>query len=144
MRDRKLSLPAHVASLAPRDLADARRLAAAVPAGANAVEYRLDGAPERFPPAALADVDPRPVIVTWRSVREGGHFDGSLEEYRGLLREAYAAGAIVDVEQESGFAASPELPDRGRVVVSTHLPFGLRAGWESLLSAMRETRPLRM
>ena len=142
LKETRLSLPAHVASLAPRDLADARRLVAAVPGRAAAVEYRLDGAAERIPPGALVELDPRPAIVTWRSAREGGHFDGSLEEYRGLLREAYAAGAIVDVEQESGLAASPELPDRGRVVVSAHFPFGLRAGWESLLSAMRETRPL--
>jgi shikimate dehydrogenase/3-dehydroquinate dehydratase type I len=142
LKETLLSLPAHVASIAPHDLAEARHLVASLPGRATAIEYRLDGATERIPPGALVELDPRPAIVTWRSVREGGHFDGSLEEYRGLLREAYAAGAIVDVEQESGLAASPELPDRGRVVVSAHFPFGLRAGWESLLSAMRETRPL--
>jgi shikimate dehydrogenase/3-dehydroquinate dehydratase type I len=131
-----------VASLAPRDLADARRLVASVPARASAIEYRLDGAVERIPAGALVALDPRPAIVTWRSVQEGGHFDGSLEEYRGLLREAYAAGALVDVEQESGLAGSAEFPDRGRVVVSAHFPFGLRNGWEALLSSMRETRPL--
>jgi 3-dehydroquinate dehydratase type I len=131
-----------VASVAPRDLADAGRLVASVPARASAIEYRLDGAAERIPAAAVVALDPRPAIVTWRSVREGGHFDGSLEEYRGLLREAYAAGAVVDVEHESGLAASADLPDSGRVVVSAHHPFGLRDEWEALLSSMRETRPL--
>jgi shikimate dehydrogenase/3-dehydroquinate dehydratase type I len=142
LKETRLSLPAHVASVAPRDLADARRLVASAPRRASAIEYRLDGAAERIPAGVLVGLDPRPAIVTWRSAREGGHFDGSGEEYRGLLSEAYAAGAIVDVEQESGFAGSPEFPDRARVVVSAHSPFGLRAGWESLLSAMRETRPL--
>ena len=142
MKETRLALPAHVASLAPRDLADARRLVASVPGRASAIEYRLDGAAERISADEVVGLDPRPAIVTWRSVREGGHFDGSLEEYRGLLREAYDSGAIVDVEQESGLAGSADLPDRGRVVVSAHFPFGLRNGWEALLSAMRETRPL--
>jgi shikimate dehydrogenase/3-dehydroquinate dehydratase type I len=131
-----------VASLAPRDLADARRLAASVPARASAIEYRLDGAAERIPAGAVVELDRRPAIVTWRSVREGGHFDGSLDEYRELVRGAYSAGAIVDVEHETGLAASSDFADRGRVVVSAHFPFGLPAEWESLLSAMRRTRPL--
>ena len=131
-----------MASLAPRDLADARRLVASVPARASAVEYRLDGAAERVPAGAVVDLDPRPAIATWRSVREGGHFDGSLEEYRGLLREAYAAGAVVDVEHESGLAGDSALADRGRVIVSAHHAFGLPGDWEARLAAMRETRPL--
>ena len=139
MRDRTLSLPAHVASLAPRDLADARRLAAAIPVRANAIEYRLDGAPEKIPATALADVDPRPVIVTWRSVREGGHFDGSAEEYRRLVSDAAAAGALVDVEHASGLADDRTLVDRRRLLVSSHFPFGLPPDWEARLTAMRQT-----
>ena len=139
MRDRTLSLPAHVASLAPRDLADARRLAAAIPARANAIEYRLDGAPEKIPATALADVDPRPVIMTWRSVREGGHFDGSAEEYRRLVSDAAAAGALVDVEHASGLADDRTLVDRRRLLVSSHFPFGLPPDWEARLTAMRQT-----
>jgi 3-dehydroquinate dehydratase type I len=142
LKETRLSLPAHVASIAPRDVADARRLAATVPEGADAIEYRLDGAVEAIPSAAVVDLDPRPAIVTWRSVREGGHFGGSLEEYRGLLREAYAAGAIVDVEQGSGLSGSAEFPDRQRVVVSAHHPFGLPGAPAPLLAAMREARPL--
>ena len=80
--------------------------------------------------------------MTWRSVREGGHFAGSLEEYRGLLGEAYAAGAVVDVEHASGFAGDSALADRGRVIVSAHHPFGLPADWETRLAAMRESRPI--
>jgi len=53
LSEKRLSLPAHVASIAPRDLADAKSLVARVPAGATAIEYRVDGAAERLPPAAL-------------------------------------------------------------------------------------------
>ncbi|HEX9303938.1 MAG TPA: type I 3-dehydroquinate dehydratase [Thermoanaerobaculia bacterium] len=138
MRDRPLSLPAHVASVAPRDLADARRLAAAVPAKATAIEYRLDGAAEKIAPATLAEVDSRPVIVTWRSVREGGHFDGSPEEYRRLVSEAAEAGAIVDIEHSSGLADRPDFVERRRLLVSSHFPFGLPPDWEARLAAMRQ------
>lgn len=139
MVDTELSLPAHVASLAPRDIADARSLVARVPAGANAIEYRLDGAGDRIPAAALVGLDPRPAIVTWRTAREGGHFEGSAEEYRRLVVEAYRAGAIVDIEHASGLAGDAALADRRRVIVSAHFPFGLPADWETRLAAMRET-----
>ena len=89
MKDRPLDLPAHVASLAPRDLADAKRLVASVPPRASTIEYRLDCAAERIPARELVGLDARPAIVTWRSVREGGHFDGATEEYRRLVLEAY-------------------------------------------------------
>jgi 3-dehydroquinate dehydratase / shikimate dehydrogenase len=142
LSEKRLSLPAHVASIAPRDLADAKSLVARVPAGATAIEYRVDGAAERLPPAALIALDRRPTIVTWRSVREGGHFTGSIEEYRRLVLEAYAAGAIVDVEHASGLAEAPGLADRERVLVSAHFPFGLPGDWESSLAAMRGARAL--
>ncbi len=126
-----------MASLAPRDLAEARRLVASVPPRAGAIEYRLDGAAEAIPPARLLELDPRPAIVTWRSAREGGHFDGSPEEYRRLVREAYAAGATVDVEHASGLASDPALADRRHVLVSAHFPFGLPGDWAARLAAMR-------
>lgn len=115
-----------MASLAPRDLADARRLAALVPRQAGALEYRLDLAGEPIPAAALLALDPRPAIVTWRSAREGGRFDGSREEYRSRLEEAHGAGAVVDVEHASGLLSEPGfLSERARVVVSAHFPFGI-------------------
>jgi 3-dehydroquinate dehydratase/shikimate dehydrogenase len=140
--DRPLALPAHVASISPRDLADARDLVARVPARAGAIEYRLDGAVDPIPPAALLLLDPRPVIVTWRTAREGGHFEGSAEEYRRLVLAAYADGAIVDVEHASGLASDPDLADPRRVIVSAHFPFGLPDDWEAILAGMRETGAL--
>jgi 3-dehydroquinate dehydratase/shikimate dehydrogenase len=140
--DRPLALPAHVASISPRDLADARDLVARVPARAGAIEYRLDGAVDPIPPAALLLLDPRPVIVTWRTAREGGHFEGSSEEYRRLVLAAYAAGAIVDVEHASGLASHPDLADSRRVIVSAHFPFGLPDDCEAVLADMRQTGSL--
>ena len=125
-----------MAALSVRDVEEARRLLAAVPPRASAIEYRLDGAPA-IPPAALVALDPRPAILTWRTAGEGGGFDGSTEEYRRLVIEALAAGAIVDVEHASGVAADPALGDRRRVIVSAHFPFALPADWRERLGSMR-------
>ena len=122
--ERTLPIPALIATLAPASFEDARRLAALVPAGANAIEWRLDLAPGRISPRALLDLDPRCAVVTCRTVREGGKFDGSPEEYRRSVRSAYDAGATVDVEIESGLLGDADfLPDRRRVIGSRHGPF---------------------
>ncbi|HEY7113712.1 MAG TPA: type I 3-dehydroquinate dehydratase [Thermoanaerobaculia bacterium] len=138
MSERIVPFPSYVASLAPRDLDDARRLVAQVPPKAIAIEMRLDRAAAPIPVARLLELDPRPVIATWRTHAEGGDFSGNVEDYRRLVREAYAAGATVDVEHSSGLLAdTAELPDRRRVIVSHHAPFGLPADWAERLSAMR-------
>ena len=129
-----------MASLAPRDAADAERLLARAPREANAIEYRLDLAESPIPPGRLAALDARPAILTWRTIREGGAFTGSAEEYRRRVEEAYDAGAVVDVEHASGLLdARGAFPDRGRVVVSRHSPFGLPERPDALLAAMRAT-----
>jgi 3-dehydroquinate dehydratase len=102
LRQQVLELPAFVASLAPRNLADARRLVSLVPRGATAIEYRMDLSEEAIAPPALAELDSRPAIVTWRTVREGGGFQGSPGEYSAACQSAYDSGAIVDVEFSSG------------------------------------------
>jgi 3-dehydroquinate dehydratase/shikimate dehydrogenase len=138
LSDRRVPIPAFVASAAPRDSADARRLAAMVPAGANSIEWRLDQAQAPIPTPELLALDPRPVIVTYRTRPEGGSFSGSREEYGRLVREAYAAGATVDVEHASGLLDDArELPDRARVVVSHHSPFSIPRDWSERLVAMR-------
>jgi len=135
---RILSLPAYVASLAPRDLDEAVRLLAAVPSEATAIEYRLDLAERDIDPEPLLRLDPRAVILTYRSRAETGQFEGSLADYRRLAVEAYAAGATVDVEHASGLLEEPGLfPDRRRVIASHHAPFGLPEDWKSRLAAMR-------
>lgn len=129
-----------MASLAPADLEDARRLVSLVPAGATAIEYRADLATEPLPVEALLALDRRPSIVTVRTVREGGGFVGSREEYRSRVNAAYEAGATVDVEFSSGLLSEAgELSDRRRVVVSLHCPFSLPEDWASILPAMRAT-----
>jgi len=138
--ERILQLPAYIASVAPRDLEDARRLVRLVPDGATAVEYRVDLAEGALPAGPLLGLDARPAIVTCRTAREGGRFEGTAEEYRGVVRAAYDAGATVDIEFSSGLlSGAGAFPDRRRVVVSCHSPFALPEDWESLLSGMRET-----
>jgi shikimate dehydrogenase/3-dehydroquinate dehydratase type I len=137
--DRILPIPAYVASLAPRDAEDARRLVARVPSGANALEFRMDLADRPIPAAALAGLDSRPVILTWRSMSEGGNFSGSGEEYARLVEEGYAAGATVDVEHARGLLVDPgRFPERERVVVSVHSPFSLPEDWADRVAAMRQ------
>ncbi len=126
-----------MASLAPRDLAEARRLVSLVPAGATAIEYRVDLAEEPLPASALLALDGRPAIVTCRTAREGGGFTGSAEEYRRIVTAAYDAGATVDVELSSGLLSGAEnFPERRRIVVSRHRPFSLPEDWEGFLAAM--------
>jgi shikimate dehydrogenase/3-dehydroquinate dehydratase type I len=133
-----LPKPAHIASLAPRDAADARRLVARVPPAANAIEFRMDLAERPIPAAALTGLDPRPVVLTWRSLAEGGSFSGSPDEYRRLVTEAYDAGATVDVEQARGLLGDRALlPQRDRILVSLHSPFSLPQDWEARIAAMR-------
>ena len=140
MSESILSLPSYVASLAPRDAADARRLLALVPPKASAIEMRLDLAARPIPARELIDLDPRPMLATYRTRSEGGDFAGSPEDYRRLVGEAYDAGATVDVEHSSGLLSdSSVLPDRRRVVVSHHSPFAVPADWEERLSAMAAT-----
>ncbi len=138
--DRSLGIPGYVASLAPKNLGDAKRLAACVPARATAIEYRLDLADVAIEPRALLALDSRPAIVTYRTLREGGRFEGSSEEYLCLVGNAYDAGAVVDVEISSGLLEKrTRLPDRERVIVSLHAPFGLPEDWRELLASMRST-----
>ena len=132
-----LPIPARIASIAPKDAADAVRLVARVPASVNAIEFRMDLAERPIPPAALVGLDARPLILTWRSLAEGGGFSGSPDEYRRLVDEAYASGATVDVEHARGLLADvAAFPERERVILSHHAPFGPSDGLEDLLEAM--------
>ncbi len=138
MANRILPIPAQIASLAPKDAADALRLVGRVPEGASAIEFRMDLSESPIPAAALAGLDPRPLILTWRSLAEGGSFSGSAEEYRRFVDEAYASGATVDVEHARGLLGDRDaFPERERVVVSLHSPFSLPTDWEARLSSMR-------
>jgi shikimate dehydrogenase/3-dehydroquinate dehydratase type I len=140
LSERILPLPASIASLAPRDLGDARRLVSLVPSRAAAIEVRLDLAAEPPPIEKLLELDPRPWIATWRTRPEGGDFSGSAEDYRRLVRSAYEAGATVDVELSSGLLADAgQLPDRRRVVASRHTPFSVPPDADGVLAALRET-----
>jgi len=135
---RRLPKPAFIASLAPKDTDEAKRLVGRVPAAANAIEIRMDLAERPMPAASLANLDARPLLLTWRSLAEGGGFSGSAEEYRRLVTEAYDAGAAVDVEHARGLLSDRSLfPERERVVVSLHSPFSLPEDWEARLAAMR-------
>lgn len=113
---------------------------------ADMIELRLDG---------VADVDVGralrgrrlPALVTCRPVWEGGQFDGTEEERRGLLVEALACGAeYVDIEwravrEDPGLGGFGDLVSAhpSRVVVSVHDFAGVPADVCAQARAMRAT-----
>jgi 3-dehydroquinate dehydratase / shikimate dehydrogenase len=116
-----------------------RRAREAAEPDADLVELRLDFMPRPDPAAAL-EGRRRPVIVTCRPAREGGHFTGAESERLPVLREALALGAeYVDVEWD---ADSVELirARRGRgVIVSRHLFDRSTADPHALIRDLRST-----
>lgn len=115
--------------------------------GADLVEMRLDWVDR---PDAIAALEGRrrPVILTCRPAWEGGKFNGSEEERRGILERGVAAGAeFVDVEARAAFAADLIRARRGRgVVLSCHLfgpiPRDLENRWLGMKSSGAEVAKL--
>ncbi|MGE3704470.1 MAG: shikimate dehydrogenase [Vicinamibacterales bacterium] len=100
-------------------MADLRRQRDAA-TDADLVELRLDGVADLDVAGAL-DGRARPAIVTCRPTWEGGRFDGSEDERRGILARALALGAeYVDVEWRAGFADLLQPPSLPRIVLSSH------------------------
>lgn len=107
---------------------------------ADLVELRLDGVADPDAQAALAGRR-LPAIITCRPTWEGGRFDGSEEERRRLLEQAFDAGAeYVDVEWHARFADLVVSRHGGRgVVLSMHDFEGIPADLPSIYAAMRQT-----
>lgn len=63
----------------------------------------------------------RSVVVAARSREDGGAFDGSAEEKRGLLRAALEAGAaFIDVEWNGALRGEADGPHAARTILSHH------------------------
>ena len=102
------------------------RIAGACTLG-DVVELRLDGM-ESFCLREMIRAASRPVLVTYRSIREGGRGAADEETRMGLLHRAIQAGAaLVDVEYGvSADCRRRVLLERAgvKVVLSTHFPEG--------------------
>src|SRR5688500_4243016 len=115
--------------------------------GADIVEMRLDTV-DRPDVAGALEGRQCPVIVTCRAAWENGFFQGSEEERRRILEQAFALGAeFVDVEAKAGFAGDLVAARRGRgVVVSSHVygecPADLASRWEALMASGAEIAKL--
>jgi 3-dehydroquinate dehydratase / shikimate dehydrogenase len=118
-------IPAYVASLAAGDPLRVEAALRSLPAGANAVEFRMDLA-DAVPDSSLLRLGSLCTILTYRTRREGGRLAASRDDYRRAVERAYAAGATVDVEIRSGLLSDPGFcPDRTRVIASAHPAPGL-------------------
>src|SRR5262245_10114044 len=85
-------------------------------ADADLIELRLDTVTDPDVAGALAGRR-RPVIVTCRPTWEGGHFAGSEEERKRLLRDALEKGAeYVDIEWRARFSDLVSTRDGRRIV----------------------------
>ncbi|MDA1183266.1 MAG: type I 3-dehydroquinate dehydratase [Acidobacteria bacterium] len=116
----------------------AARDAAASAGVVDMVELRLDGVRDLDVAGAL-DAVTVPVVATCRPVWEGGRFDGSEEERRGVLTRALAHGArYVDIEWQAGFD-DMIAANQPRVVVSSHDFTGVPADLATRARAMRST-----
>jgi 3-dehydroquinate dehydratase/shikimate dehydrogenase len=98
----------------------AAREIAETPRGAGAVEIRADRL-RANDVAGLVASCALPVIVTVRTVADGGGFDGSVEEKRRILDAALSAGAaFIDVEADGPVAELAEGRLADRVILSHH------------------------
>jgi 3-dehydroquinate dehydratase/shikimate dehydrogenase len=115
--------------------------------GADIVEMRLDTV-DRPDVAGALDGRRCPVIVTCRAAWENGFFQGSEEDRRRILEQAFALGAeFVDVEAKADFAHDLIAARRGRgVIVSSHVygecPADLTARWAALTGSGAEIAKL--
>lgn len=102
------------------------------------VELRLDGVRDLDVARAL-DGATVPVVATCRPVWEGGRFDGSEEERRGVLAHALAhRAAYVDIEWQAGFD-DMIAANQARVVVSSHDFTGVPKDLATRTREMRST-----
>jgi 3-dehydroquinate dehydratase/shikimate dehydrogenase len=108
-------------------------------ADADMVELRVDTVADPGAAAALAGRR-TPVIFTCRPTWEGGHFAGSEDERRRLLRDAQQLGAeYVDVEWKAGFTELIDVRGGQGVVLSMHDFAGVPADLADRAAAMHGT-----
>jgi 3-dehydroquinate dehydratase/shikimate dehydrogenase len=108
-------------------------------ANADLVELRLDTVSDPNVAGALAGRK-LPAIVTCRPQWEGGHFKGSEEERKQILRDALAGGAeYVDVEWKAGFTDLLASSAGRRIVISSHDFDGVPDDLTGRAQAMRAT-----
>lgn len=103
---------------------------------ADLVELRLDTVSDPDVAGALAGRI-KPVIVTCRPTSEGGHFKGSEEERRSILREAIDLGAeYVDLEWRGSCADLSAITEGRRIVLSHHDFAGVPSDLHAMTDAM--------
>ncbi len=116
--------------------AQALEQARSLPDAVSLVEYRLDmmTAPDV---ALLASQTPVPAIFTCRPRAQGGHFSGSENERRQLLRQALATGHVVDIEMDTLAALAGDIRQPERVIGSWHDFQGMPQDWAGLEKDIR-------
>lgn len=90
--------------------------------GADLIELRLDliEHPDRLLRAAVRRISETPIIVTMRSVEEGGRFSGTDDDWYAAVEPWIDGAAYVDIEQQwASFA--PQVCESGAgIIASVH------------------------
>ena len=111
-----------------------------LPEYVDMVEFRLDYLQDPDV-SGLCRNKNRPIIVTCRPEREGGHFSGSERDRISALRQAADAGAdFVDIELDSVSELGP-LAGQARKIVSYHNFTETPANLENVYSRIVEADP---
>jgi len=128
-----------IASLVGTPLRDPLTAIESPPPGTAVVELRLDHFPDLDPLAAVSRC-PLPVLVTYRSDREGGRGSDDPGRRRQVLARAWEAGpALLDLEVERDLGLIGELGlDPDRVVLSWHDPEGTPSDLEARAARILE------
>lgn len=133
-----VKLVATLADLTAEALPAARQAASGQ---ADLLEFRLDRLPELPLAEILGDVVGQ-AIVTFRPVREGGHFQGEERVREARLREALNLGAaLVDVEWDAEFGDALIAAFPGRIILSRHDFQGMPTDMRALVGEMAARRP---
>jgi len=90
-------------------------------AGADCIELRLDLFPQPVSSEAAEAIRQcnLPIILTVRTIEEGGAFAGTVSEWRALMEPWLPCAAMVDIEQQFCTSA-PLFRDRGLTIIASY------------------------
>lgn len=101
-------------------VSDPADIARAVADGADMIELRLDLIPRNLPGSALRTIRgcTLPIILTVRTMEEGGAFSGNTGEWQALIEPWLSLAAVVDIEQRFSATAS-DYQNLGKEIIAS-------------------------
>lgn len=127
--------PKYCISLLPESIPTLQSWIPAAEAG-DLIEIRLDQIPDADLKAIRA-LTGKPLILTLRSTREGGHWEGTPAQYQKICQAAIDAGFdYLDVEHDAAEVLAKLNIGNTRIILSRHTHLKQRKELQELLKAM--------